>query len=183
MAQPAAEHNARYAPCRAGRGRALLTDGLPAHAVLVCQNRRVSKTEVPAKAKRIGLGVIGGVGLAFAILVILREYPNRLIAAFGIQDVGSARWVSLILVLGGIALGIIILVSRYYPLVPGVAGVLVLAVYLPMSISVTIPTWYPDWFIKTMLFGGGPAPLLISGALIGAALWSIGASLWGTKRH
>ncbi len=175
--------NAGHAPCRAGRERASLTDGLPAHAVHLCQNRRMNKTEVPAKAKRIGLGVIGGVGLGFAILVMLREYPNRLIAAFGIQDVGSARWVSLILVMGGVALGIIILVSRRYPLVPGAAGVLVLAVYLPMSISVTIPTWYPDWFIKTMLFGSGPAPLLISGALIGAALWSIGASRWSTKRH
>lgn len=122
--------------------------------------------------KRVGLGVIGGVVLGFAVLVVLRELASALFQGLAVQDADRMRLPSLLLILSGVAVGVIILAFRNYPLVGGVAGIFVVVVYVPLTFFATMPGWYPDWLIETILLTTGAAPLLVGGTLIGAAGWT-----------
>lgn len=121
--------------------------------------------------KRIALGALGGLALAAAILIVLREVGSDLLVALTFNDLGSLRVTALWLVILGMVVGVVMMLARRDPTVGAVGGFVVLAVYLPLLLTESVPSWYPEWLSTTLILTTGPTPFIVSGILIGAAAW------------
>jgi len=121
--------------------------------------------------RRIGLGAVGGVVLATAVIVAMRYATPRLVSALRHEDVAGARIAVLWLLLAGLALGVVIAVSQKDPLICGLAGILILTFFSPLLTRTIVPSWSPDWYTVTLLTNDPSFSFIVAGTLLGAAGW------------